>query len=155
MEIAGFHFLPSQEWAERVRPWTIPLYIVTTAAFGGLIPHMNKNSTEIRTAWHDIKLVLGCAMLGLAGPGLANTWPPVIKAMTEGSIVTLTYFVAGTSSSKGCRAGLRLKDLPMMHNALCNIGYNERREYPKGTLLAVTGYGTDWGLFPASFKKIK
>lgn len=145
----GFVFLPSREWLDTVTPYGNFTGLLTSAIilYGSL------------KAWPKIALgrfkkpfalIIVCFLGFFAGRDSLLITAPMFHAAVAGSAVEMPYTVASGvhPGSRSCRSSIYLKDMPFMHDRLCNGPEGDMT----GANIIVGGRGTRHGVWASFFR---
>jgi hypothetical protein len=153
----GYHFLPSVNWVKVTFPYAILIALASSAAtLAGLTWSLNNNvrpqnkAKELTPVKTVMLVIFGPILFGCMAYDLLPVCVPMIYSLVFGRDVELHYTVAKAdgSSSRRCRRKIELVGLPFMFDEICGVTDEFRVKLRPGSKVVVTGYGTDYGLFP-------
>ncbi|WP_374393581.1 hypothetical protein [Tabrizicola sp.] len=153
--IAGFQFLPTEDWVRRV--WWVALSV---GIFFAVVPTIvyargwSRMAPEDSSVKHVFVLIF-MPFLGVSiGMDSVLAGGPLIYTALAGHPAETRFVVARAEgfSDRKCRNKIELKDMPFMYDALCGFPKDFRDSLPPGQTLIVSGRGSFAGTFISSVR---
>ncbi|KAA0695631.1 hypothetical protein DTW90_21870 [Neorhizobium sp. P12A] len=151
----GFEFLPSTDWAE----WTSNTRVAAGALCAAIMAvFVLSGEWNIDNALKKMFFAtFGAVGCYLVAQNAIVVGLPMTAALAAGHQANLQMIVASNKDlgSRSCHSPLVFEAMPPMFDEICNISDDVRGQYPPGTPVIVSGYGTNLGVFKKSFRNAK
>lgn len=159
---SGYNFLPSMDWVYDTRfalfffsVFFVPFLLWFLLIYGP----GNSISVPLRPLMFFIYLFFGC----ISATSFVVVSIPMAMALTSDHEVQLLYTVESTDTVRPTDSGrhteciprIEIRGMPFFFSDICRITFRNGQPPAPGTKIAVTGRGTDLGVFVRNIQFLK
>lgn len=154
LDMIDIHHLPS---IQAVNDLSFASHLVAFLT-GSLILWKIRRTIRDRNEFQSVAVTVAFSLLGyLLSYSAVIGSGTLIITLAAGHPVEHVYVVqdAGRNNSRGCRSAVVIRGLPFPSERICGVPEELKKTLLPGDSVVVSGYGTDWGLFPDGIRKAR